>query len=283
MKRNDRAYLRIVKKMGLLSFVLLACLPFIYPFWWMTVNSLNTAAGIFGLPSLLPSSWLWSNYIEVFVHQPFALHYLNSIVVAVAGTAGNIIVASLSGYAFARIRFPGRTAAFILLLTALMMPVEITIVPLFFQMNDFGLTDTLFPLILLAVFGAQGAFSSFMMRQYFITFPRELEEAAAIDGLSTARTFFRIIAPLAWPVIGSASILCFLFSWNLFLEPLVFIDSLNNFTLPLSLANFSDTYGLPRWNIQLAATTLSVLPVFLVYALFQSKIRSAMVSSGLKE
>lgn len=259
-----------------------ACLPFVYPFWWMLINSLNDAAQVFGPPRLLPQAWRWQNYREVFAVQPYARQYLNTLFVGAVGTAGNVLVAALSGYAFARLRFPGRNALFILLLTALMMPIEVTIIPTFFMMKGVGLTDSLMPLVFIAMFTAQGAFTSFMMRQYYITLPKELEESAYLEGLGPFGTFRRIILPLTGPVVSSAAILAFLSIWNAFLEPLVFINSLERYTIPLSLANFTDTYGQPQWHLQLAATALSVVPIVLVYLFFQSRITNAMVSSGIK-
>ena len=261
---------------------LLITLPFLYPFWWMLVNSLNTAPEIFGVPALLPKSWRWENYREIFTYQPFARHYLNSLVVASIGVLGNVVFAALAGYGFARLRFKGRNAMFAVILTALMMPVEVTIIPLFEMVKGAGLYDRHAPLVILAIFGAQGAFSTFLMRQYFMSLPKELEEAARIDGLGPFATFVRIAFPLAAPAVGSAAILAFLASWNSFLEPLVFLSDLAKFTLPLSLANFTDTYGLPQWHLQLAATSLAVLPILAVYVVFQRKIADAMVFSGLK-
>ncbi|MDO5298222.1 MAG: carbohydrate ABC transporter permease [Clostridia bacterium] len=255
---------------------------FVYPFWWMVVNSLNTAAQVVGTPTLLPVSWRWENYREIFRIQPFARHLLNSIEVALVGTAGNILLSALAGYGFARLRFPGRNLLFVLLLTALMMPIEVIIVPLFFQMLGWGINDSLIPLMLIPIFGAQGAFSTFMFRQFFVTVPLELEEAARLDGLGHLGIFARIMLPIATPVISSAAILAFLAAWNTYLEPLVFINSIEKYTLPLSLNNFNDAYGQPQWNLQMAATTVSVVPIMLVYLIFQEKVTDAMVNSGLK-
>ena len=260
----------------------LVAVIFIYPFWWMVVNSLNNAAEIFGKPRLLPTSWRWENYREIFEVQPFALHYLNTIIVAVLGTLGNIVVASLSGYAFARLRFRGRNALFLLLLTAMMMPIEVEIIPLYFEMQKLHALDTLTPLILIPMFCSQGAFSAFMFRQFFVTVPQELDEAARLDGLNPVGIYVRIMLPLSIPIVASAAILTFLSVWNSYLEPLVFISDLKKFTLPLSLANFNDSYGLPQWHLQLAATTLSVIPIMIVYAFFQEKICNSMVTTGMK-
>ncbi len=262
--------------------LIIATLLFVYPFWWMLVNSLNTAAEVFGPPALLPKSWRFENYAEIFRVQPFARHILNTLLVAGVGTIGNVLVSALSGYAFARLRFPGRGFLYVLLLTALMMPIEVIIVPLFFQMRGWGLSDSLYPLMLIPIFGAQGAFSAFMFRQFFLTVPMELEEAARLDGLSYLGTFRHIMLPIAKPVASSAAILAFLATWNTYLEPLVFTTSVQQYTLPLSLSNFNDSYGEPQWHLQMAATALSIIPIMVVYMIFQEKVRDAMVNSGVK-
>jgi multiple sugar transport system permease protein len=262
--------------------LLLLAIPFIYPFWWMITGSLKNAAEIFDNPGFLPSSWQWLNFQEIFTYQPFAAQYFNSFYIAVLVTIGTLCLGSLSGYAFARIRFKGSSVLFLLLLSSLMMPTEVTIVPNFFLMKAFNLINTHIPLILLPLFGAQGAFVTFLMRQYFLTIPIELEEAAKIDGLGHFGIFWRIVIPNSLPALSAAAILTFLYSWNTFLEPLVFIDDVKLFTLPLALANFTDMYGLPQWHLQLAATTLSVLPILIVFIIFQKKFINSMVSSGLK-
>lgn len=271
-----------VKRVWQFLMLIVVAALFVYPFWWMLVNSLNTAAQVFGKPTLLPRAWRFVNYVEIFQVQPFARHLLNSVLVAIVGTVGNVLVSALSGYGFARLRFPGSNILFILLLTALMMPIEVIIVPLFFQMLQWGFSDSLVPLMLIPIFGAQGAFSAFMFRQFFVTVPLELEEAAKLDGLSAFGTFWHIMLPVAKPVIASGAILAFLAAWNTYLEPLVFTSSIENYTLPLSLNNFNDSYGEPQWNLQMAATTVSVLPIMIVYLFFQEKVTDAMVNSGLK-
>ena len=271
-----------LSRVGQVLMLVVVAALFVYPFWWMLVNSLNTAAQVFGKPTLLPRAWRFVNYVEIFQVQPFARHLFNSVLVAVIGTAGNVLVSALSGYGFARLRFPGSNILFILLLTALMMPIEVIIVPLFFQMLQWGFSDSLVPLMLIPIFGAQGAFSAFMFRQFFVTVPLELEEAAKLDGLSAFGTFWHIMLPVAKPVIASGAILAFLAAWNTYLEPLVFTSSIENYTLPLSLNNFNDSYGEPQWNLQMAATTVSVLPIMIVYLFFQEKVTDAMVNSGLK-
>ncbi|HRY54169.1 MAG TPA: carbohydrate ABC transporter permease [Spirochaetia bacterium] len=259
-----------------------AGLPFVFPFWWMLTSAVKSPGDVFGRLSLLPSKCRWDNFAEIFSYQPFARHYLNSLCIAAVVTAATILLASLSGYAFARVRFRGRSALFLVLLSSMMMPAEVTIIPNFFMMKQWRLIDTHVPLVILGVFGAQGAFSAFVMRQYFLSMPKELEEAARIDGLGRLSTFARIILPLATPAISATAILTALDAWNSFLQPLIFINDLNKFTLPLSLNNFRDAYGSPVWHLQMAATAVSVIPILLFYVCAQRKIINAMVFSGMK-
>lgn len=261
----------------------LLSIPFVFPFWWMITSSLKSSVEIFAFPpTLLPTTWRWQNFVDVFAYQPFARHYFNSLYIAIVVTIGTIFVSSLAGYAFARIAFRGKTIIFLALLSALMMPTEVTIIPNFFFMTSLGLIDTHIPLILLPVFGANGVVGTFLMRQFFLSMPREIEDAAMIDGLGRFGIFWRIALPIARPALGALAILSFLYSWNLFLEPLVFVNDLKLFTLPLSLNNFNDAYGLPIWHLQLAATTLSVIPVLIVYVLAQRLIIESFTLSGVK-
>lgn len=258
-------------------------LPFIFPFLWMVTSSLKTANEIFAFPpTLIPVSWQWGNFVEVFRYQPFAQQYFNSLYIAVLVTLGTLFVSSLAGYAFARIRFKGSTLIFLVLLSALMMPVEVTIIPNFFLMQVLGLINTHIPLILLPVLGANGVVATFLMRQFFLSLPRELEDAAMIDGLGRFGIFWRIALPVSRPALGAVAIISFLYSWNSFLEPLVFINDLKLFTLPLALNNFTDSYGLPIWHLQLAATTLSVVPILVVFVLAQRQVVESFTLSGIK-
>ena len=274
-RKAERALLYVV--------LLVLAIPFVFPFWWMLTSSLKSANEIFAYPPrLVPEVWQWQNLVDVFTYQPFARHYLNSLYIACLVTIGTIAVASLAGYAFARIRFPGKGILFVLLLSTLMMPAEVTIIPNFYIMQAVGLVNTHVPLVLIPIFGAAGVMGTFLMRQFFIGLPRELEDAAMIDGLGRLGVFWHIALPLAGPAIASLAVITFLASWNSFLEPLVYINDLDLFTLPLSLRNFADAYGLPVWHLQLAATSLSVVPILIVYALAQRRIVESFATSGLK-
>lgn len=257
--------------------------PFMFPFLWMVSASFKTPSEIFAFPpTLIPAQWNWQNFVEIFRYQPFARQYFNSLYIATAVTLGTLCVSTPAGYAFARIRFPGNTVLFLLLLTALMMPTEVTIIPNFFFMKFLGLLNTHVPLVILPILGANGVVSTFLIRQFFLSFPQELEDAAMIDGMGRFGLFWHIAVPLVKPALAAVSILTFLYSWNLFLEPLVFINDLELFTLPLALTNFTDSYGLPVWHLQLAATTLSVIPVLAVYVIEQQRIVDTFATSGVK-
>lgn len=263
--------------------MLVLALPFIFPFLWMLGSSLKTSSEVFATPPrLLPQEAQWGNYAAVFEIQPFGIQYWNSVYIAMLVTAGTLLFSSLAGYAFARIRFKGSGFLFVLLLSGLMMPEEVTIIPKFQLVQALGLDNTHLPLILFPIFGAQGVVATFMMRQHFLGFPKELEEAARLDGLTRWGIFWRIVMPVSTPVISAVTILTFLYSWNSFLEPLVYLENVNLFTLPLALTSFTDEFGTPIWEVQLAATTLSVLPILILYILAQRMIVESFVTSGVK-
>nr|WP_253913420.1 carbohydrate ABC transporter permease [Pseudoruegeria sp. HB172150] len=248
----------------------------------MVSSGFKSANEIFGQPSLLPDVWRWRNFVEVFEYQPFARQYFNSIYIALVVTGLTLIVSSLAGYALARIRFAGSVLLVVFLLSALMVPEEVTIIPNFFLIRWLGLTDTHVPLILLPVFGPQGVVATFLMRQYFMALPKDLEDAGELDGLSRIGIWWRIALPLSRPALAAVAIITFLHSWNLFLEPLVFLSSLEKFTLPLALGNFTDPYGMPLWHLQLAATSLAVVPVIIVYVIAQRQIVESFAMTGVK-
>jgi multiple sugar transport system permease protein len=255
---------------------------FFFPFLWMVLGSFKTSVEIFDLSVLIPKVWRWENFIEAFVYQPFAQQYLNSIYIAMLVSFGTVSVGSLAGYAFARMNFPGRSILFVFILSGLMIPVEAAIIPNFFLMSRLNLINTHIPLIIIPIFGARGAIGTFIMRQHFLSLPKEFEESARIDGLGRFGMFVRIMLPLATPAISSVVILSSFYSWNNFLEPLVYINDIKLFTLPLALNNFTTGYGLPMWNVQLAATTLSVVPILILFITAQKLVTQSMTMSGVK-
>ncbi|SIT15932.1 carbohydrate ABC transporter permease [Paracoccus saliphilus] len=272
----------IVKKLCWTLALSVVAVPFLFPFLWMISSAFKSANEIFGQPSLIPDVWRWRNFLEVFEYQPFARQYFNSIYIAVLVTGLTLILSSLAGYALARMRFAGAGLLMLFLLSALMVPEEVTIVPNFFLMKWLGVMDTHIPLVLLPVFGPHGVMATFLMRQYFVSLPKELEEAGKMDGLSRLGIWWKIALPMSRPALAAVAIITFLFSWNLFLEPLVFLSSIENFTLPLALSNFTDPYGSPLWHLQLAATSLAVVPILIVYLIAQRQIIESFAMSGVK-
>jgi len=277
MSRDRRVRLAFY---GLLSVL---AIPFVFPTWWMVTSSVKPVSDIFHFPpSLIPTDVSFDAYREVFTLQPFARQYVNSAYIAAVVTVGTLAVASLAGYAFARIRFRGQNALFLVVLVGLLIPSEVTIVPLFQMFNTLGLIDTHWPLILVPIFGAPSVLATFIMRQFFLALPDELEDAGRVDGLGRFGLFWRVALPLARPALGAVAIFTFLHSWNLYLEPIVFLSAPEKFTLPQALTQFVDAYGGPTWNVQLSAASLTAIPVLIVFVIAQRQFIEGLAHTGLK-
>jgi ABC-type sugar transport system, permease component len=270
-------------KVALYGLMCVLLIPFVFPTWWMITSSVKPISDIFAFPpDLWPRRFDFSTYAKVFELQPFARQYWNSAYIAAIVTVGTMIVSSMAGYAFARIKFPFSNAIFMVVLLGLLIPSEVTIVPLFQMFLGWGMINTHWPLILVPIFGAPSVFATFVMRQFFIALPAELEEAARVDGLGRFKIFWIIALPLARPALGAVAIFTFLHSWNLYLEPIVFLSSTQMFTLPQALTQFTDAYGGAMWNIQLAAATMTAIPVLLVFIVAQKQFVEGLAHTGLK-
>lgn len=268
-------------KIALYGLLCVLCVPFVFPTWWMITSSMKPISEIFST-SPLPSEWTLSTYRQVFAMQPFGQQYWNSLYIAVVVTAGTMAVAAMAGYAFARIRFPGQNVLFVVVLIGLLIPSEVTIVPLFQMFQSLGLTNTHWPLIIVPIFGAPCVLAIFIMRQFFIALPSELEEAARMDGLGRAGIFYRVALPLSRPALGAVAIFTFLHSWNLYLEPIVYLSTPDMYTLPQALTQFVDNYGGPMWNVQLAAATMTAVPILVVFVLAQRQFIEGLAHTGVK-
>ena len=269
---------------GLYLTLTIAAIPFVFPLIWMVSASLKPESEMFTFPPQLIGSQLrWQNYVDVFTQYPFAQQYFNSVYIAVFTVIGTVIVSTMSGFAFARISFPFRDAIFVLMLTGLFLPIETVIVPLFQIMIFLNLDGTHLPLIIEPVFGAPSIVGAFIMRQAFLSLPPELEDAGRIDGLGWFGILWHIGVPLVWPSMATVSLLTFLSSWNMFLEPLVFTGGTGDkWTVPLGLEQFIEFGGLPFWTLQMAATTLAVLPFVVIFLWLQRQITDGIATSGLK-
>ncbi|OZB84833.1 carbohydrate ABC transporter permease [Microbacterium sp. 13-71-7] len=274
---------RILRRIVLYVALGVMALPFVVPTIWMVASSFKPLNEIFAAPpSIFTASPTWDAYVQAFGFQPFARQYANSVYIAVVVTLIVLLVSSLAGYAFARLRFPGQNVLFLVVLVGLLVPGEVTIVPLFQMFKSVGLINTHWPLILVTALAAPCVLATFIMRQFFIALPVELEEAARLDGLGRLAIWWRICLPLAKPALSAVAILTFLASWNLYLEPTVYLTSPDLFTLPQALTRYTDAYGGEMWNTQLAAATMTVVPVLVVFLVAQRQFVEGLAHSGLK-
>jgi ABC-type glycerol-3-phosphate transport system permease component len=281
--RKPRPVRSRLRSVILIAALVVLVIPFAVPTIWMITSSFKPLNEIFASPpTLFAANPTTSAYAEAFTFQPFARQYLNSLYIAAIVTVVTMLVSSLAGYAFARIRFPGRNVLFLIVLTGLLVPSEVTIIPLFQIFKTLGLINTHLPLILVPAFGAPAVLGTFIMRQFFISLPVELEEAARLDGLGRIAIWWRICMPLAKPALSAVAILTFLGSWNMYLEPTVYLTSPELFTLPQALTRFTDAYGGEMWDVQLAAATMTVVPVLIVFLIAQRQFVEGLAHSGLK-
>jgi multiple sugar transport system permease protein len=248
------------------------------PLVWMVVTAVSTTEESRRFPPGLPSSIQWSNFADVWTGSPFGHWLLNTAIVSIIVVISNVVLCSTAGYAFARLKFRGSGLAFILLLATLMVPFQVVLIPTLLIVKSFGLIDHLGALI---VPNLVTAFGVFLMRQFFISLPPDLEEAGRIDGASRLGVFRKILLPLMGPPIATLAILTFLSIWNDFLWPLVAIQSPQNMTMQLGLSTFQGAH-LTDWPLLMAATLMSQLPVIILFIVGQRWFVRSIASSGIK-
>jgi multiple sugar transport system permease protein len=261
--------------------LIVGAIAMVAPFLWMFATSMRTAIQAFDLPpQWIPWPLRADNY-EAALSGPVPLlrNMFNSAVIAIAVALGQLITSPLAGYAFARLRFPGRNALFLLLLTGLMIPAQVTIIPLFIMMSNIGFVDDPRSLILP---GLTGAFGVFLMRQFFLTLPQELIDAARIDGAGAFTTYRTIALPLAKPALTALGTIVFLGSWNAYFAPLIFLNSIEKATMPLALVVMLGPNRSGNVALIMAATTIAILPALILFLLAQRWIVESMTRSGLK-
>jgi len=266
----------------------LAGVTMLLPLVWMLGTSLKTYSEVMlWPPTFFPAAPQWSNYPEAWNFSesaPFSTFFTNSMLVSTSITLGQLITCSTAGYAFGRLRFPGRDALFLLYIATLMVPFQVTLVPLYLIMRQMHWVDTLQALIVPNLVSAYG---TFLVRQFVLTLPGEIEDAARIDGANVPTVLVRIILPLCRPVLSTLTILTFLSSWNMFQWPLIIISDTNLRTLPIGLALFTSmpeyaTIGFPPYQLLMAAATFSMLPTLIVFLLGQRYFVMGIATSGLK-
>lgn len=258
-----------------------AALLFAAPFLWMLSSSLKPDIDVFQIPlRWIPHPVRWMNYVKVWVGQYSLVRFFgNSIFVAVLSVAGELFTSSLAGYAFARLQFKGRDRIFLLYIATSIVPAQLLLVPRFMLFRQLGLYNTLWALILPAMFTV---FGTFLMRQYFASTPGELAEAARIDGANEWQIFWRIYLPLAKPVLAALGILRFVASWNDYETPLVMLSTSDKYTLPLGLTEFVDANGGLSAGLAMAGSTSSIIPMIIIFLIFQRHFLQALSHAGLK-
>ena len=251
----------------------------LFPFIWTVATSLKDISEVFTFPpKLLGKELRWDNYVKVWERYPFDRFFLNTVKITAIVVVGQLLTSSMAGYVFARLRFRGRDTLFLLYLATIIIPLQVTVIPNFFQMKLYGLLDTHWSLILP---GLVSAFGTFLLRQFFLTIPAALEEAAKIDGCNPFGIYWRIFVPLSKPAMATLGIFICNGVWNDFYNPLIFLNSTNKMTLTLGLATMQGLYS-TDWPVLMAATTISILPIIIVFLLAQDLFVRGVTLSGLK-
>ncbi|MDE2784361.1 MAG: carbohydrate ABC transporter permease [Gemmatimonadota bacterium] len=256
----------------------LACAAMAGPFLWMAATSLMGQLEVFSPGRILPASPLWSNYPEALTAQPFARYFLNSLVFAVAVVAGQVATATAAGYAFARLRFPGRDRIFMLFLATMMVPVVVVLIPRFLMIDALGWIDSYQGLISTELVSVWGIF---LMRQYFRTVPRDLEDAARVDGAGHWRIFWSVALPLAKPAVATLGLFAFVDAWKNLLWPLLVTRSMEMRVVEVGIAAFHSTYEI-NWPYQMAAGVVAVLPIALLFLFTQRYFVRGIQLEGIR-
>lgn len=269
----------LIQRVIVYALLISLSLVFLMPFGWMLATSLKESQDVFSYPpSFLPSSFVWQNYPAGWTILPFNTFLVNSLIVTISNVVGNLLSCSLVAFGFARLRGRGRDTMFLLLLATLMIPREVTIVPRFLLFSQLGLVNTLWPLVLPAWFGY--AFFIFLLRQFFMSIPHELDDAARIDGASTFRIFREIILPLSGPALGTVAIFAFIGNWSNLLDPLIYLRSQELYTLALGL-NLFRGQNFTQFNMLMAVSIITLVPVLVMFFLSQKLFVQGVTLTGM--
>jgi len=260
--------------------LLAACVAVLLPFAWMISTSLKAEGDVLVFPpQWIPYPAQWDNYAQAWNALPTGQAYLNSLKISTLVTVGGLFTCSLAAYPFAKMRFPGRDVIFIVLLATLMIPQQVTLIPLFIVFKQLHWIDTHWPLIVPPIL--QNPYGVFMLRQFFRTIPGDLEDAARMDGANPWTIYRKIVLPLAVPALVALGIFIFLYNWNLFLTPLIYLNSQDKFTVPVLLTTFLADYN-SNWALLMAASTVALVPVLVVYLTGQRYFIEGIALTGLK-
>lgn len=270
-----RALLYAVLTVGAVIFAL--------PFVWMVSTSVKPGPEVYIIPpKWIPSTFEWQNFVEPWQNLPFGTFYQNTIIITVSSIVGTLISASMAAFAFARLRFRGRNVLFLLVLSTLILPQQVTLVPLYILFTKFGMVNTLWPLILPHWFAALGgAFNIFLLRQFMMTIPLEMDDAARLDGCNWFALYWRIIIPLATPALGVVAIFAFRYHWTEYFTPLIYLNTRENFTVSLGLQLLNSRY-VTQVQQTMAMTLISVIPLLAVFFVAQARFIQGITVTGVK-
>lgn len=250
------------------------------PFFWAATTSLKPTGQEFTFPPVwIPDPIVWSNYVRALTILPFGLFFRNTVFITMVALVGQVLTASLAGFAFARLRFPGRDLLFLVTLATLMLPDVVTLVPRFILFRELGWVNTFYPLIVPSWFGG-GGFFIFLARQFFMTIPMEYDDAARVDGANEWQIWARVIMPLSRPILTAMGIFSFVSHWNDFMNPLIYLHSMELRTISLGLRTFLGMEG-TDWNLLMAASVATTMPIIIVFLLGQRYFIQGVVMSGL--
>jgi len=269
-----------------LAFHIVLCVAsvlMLYPLLWMLASSFKPESEIFGNASLLPSSFGLDAYRRGWagLQVSFGRFFLNSLIVSVLSVIGNVLYCSLAAYAVARLDFRGRNFWYALMLGTLMLPYHVTLIPQYILFLNLDWVDTFLPLIV-PKFLAVDAFFIFLLVQFFRSIQRELDEAAMIDGCGPWRIYWIVILPLSIPALATAAVFTFIWTWDDFFGPLIYLNDMNSYTVQLGLRSFVDSTGKSDWSGLFAMSTLTLLPLFVLFLLFQRLLIDGIATTGLK-
>ena len=262
-------------------FLIVGSAAMLVPFVWLVRSSFMTLGQIFIFPpEWVPRPWRWQNYPEALTTIPFLRYFINTMTILVPSVVGTVVTATFAAYGFSRLRWPGRDLVFAILMTTLMLPYAVTLIPTFLLWANLGLTDTFWPLILPHWFGG-GIFYIFLLRQFFRSLPQELDEAAKLDGANPLQILLFIVVPLSRPALITVAIFSTLNTWNDFLGPLIYLNSEEKFTLALGLNQFTGLYT-SQWHLLMAASTVIIAPVVLLFFVAQRYFIEGIALTGSK-
>ena len=260
--------------------LLLGAITMLVPFIWMLSSSVKSLGEVFVFPpTLFGEKIVWENYTKISSRFDYLAYFLNSVKVSAWVVIFQVFTSATAGYVFAKLNFKGRDRIFTLYLATMMIPFHVTVITNFLQMSMYGLVNTLWSLMLPA---SVSAFGTFLMRQFFVTVPNELIEAAKIDGCNPFKTFLQICFPMAKPTIATLSIFCFMNVWNDYFTPLIYINDSRKYTLPLGLASMKGMYS-TDWPVLMASSVISVLPVLIAFLFAQDAFVKGDMMTGMKE